>query len=220
VLGFEEVLQRLKDIMADEVGERRVFDKDVARALQIDPAYFAVLKRRKKIPLEAVADFCARRRISINWLLFDQSPRSLEEATERVATVRYFRQINASAGGGALNDEAKAERLALDESVVRMLGGEGRLAMIDAIHVLGDSMEPLLRDGEVIFVDRSRQTPEGGGIFVVRTPGGVFVKRLILRSDGKVELLSENPLYASETLGASEVAIIGRVVGKLEGRRL
>jgi len=144
----------------------------------------------------------------------------MEERTERFATVRYFRQINASAGGGALNDETGAERLALDEAVVAMLGGEGHLVHIDAIHVLGDSMEPLLRDGETIFVDRSRREPSGGGIFVVRTPAGIFVKRLIRRSDGKIELISENPAYASERLEGADVEVIGQVVGKLTAQKL
>ncbi len=220
MLTFDEVLERLKDILSKELGQKRVFDKDVAKALGIDPPYFAVLKKRGRIPLDAVADFCAKRRISINWLLYDQTPRSLEETTEKFATVRYFRSIHASAGGGAQNDEIPADRLALDEAVVRMLGGVGHLKHIDAIHVIGDSMEPLLGDGVTIFVDRSQKEIAGGGIFVVRTPGGVFVKRVMRRPDGKVVLLSENPVYPAETLLPDEVEVIGRVVGKLESERV
>ena len=220
MLTFDEVLERLKDILSKELDEKRVFDKDVAKALGVDPAYFAVLKKRGRIPLDAVADFCAKRRISINWLLYDQSPKSLEEPTERFATVRYFRSIHASAGGGAQNDESEADRLALDEAVVRMLGGPGHLKHIDAIHVIGDSMEPLLSDGTTIFVDRSQKEITGGGIFVVQTPGGVFVKRVTLRPDGRVALLSENALYPAETLPPEEVTVIGRVVGKLESERV
>ena len=81
-------------------------------------------------------------------------------------------------------------------------------------------MEPLLGDGVTIFVDRSQKEIAGGGIFVVRTPGGVFVKRVMRRPDGKVVLLSENPVYPAETLLPDEVEVIGRVVGKLESERV
>ncbi|WOE70176.1 S24 family peptidase [Hydrogenimonas thermophila] len=219
MLTFEEVNNRLKDILSTELGEKKVYDKDVAEALDIDPAYFAVLKKRGRLPLEAVVAFCAKRSISINWLLYDQMPRTLEENTEKFATVRYFKQINASAGGGALNEDEKPETLYIDENIVRMLGGKQHLKWIDAINVIGDSMEPLIRDGATIFVDRSATEIGGGGIFVVRTLAGTFVKRLIKRSDGRVELLSINPLYPSETVLLDEIEIIGKVVGKMEGRK-
>jgi hypothetical protein len=45
MLPFDDVLQRLKDILSTEKGEGKVFDKDVAEALGIDAAYFAVLKK-------------------------------------------------------------------------------------------------------------------------------------------------------------------------------
>jgi hypothetical protein len=216
MLPFDDVLQRLKDILSTEKGEGKVFDKDVAEALGIDAAYFAVLKKRERIPLEAVADFCARRKISINWLLYDQLPRSLEEETEKYASVRYFRSIHASAGGGAHNEETVAERLLLDPGIVEALGGFARLKHIDAIRVIGDSMEPLLESGTTIFVDRSQKEVEAGGVFVVRTPGGVYVKRLLPEGGEGIVLLSDNPLYPPESLTVEELEIVGRVVGRLE----
>ena len=219
MLTFDEVNNRLKDILSTELGEKRVYDKDVAKALDIDPAYFAVLKKRGRIPLEAVVTFCAKRSVSINWLLFNQMPKSLEENTEKFATVRYFKEINASAGGGALNEDEKPEKLYIDENIVHMLGGRQHLKWIDAINVIGDSMEPLICDGATIFVDRSVTEIGGGGIFVVCTLAGTFVKRLIKRGDGKVELLSINSLYPSETLSIDEIRVIGRVVGKMEGSK-
>lgn len=216
MLPFDEILERIKNILSNEIGARRVFDKDVAVVLGLEPSYFAVLKRRQSLPLSAVADFCAQRKISINWLLYDQIPQSLEESTERFASVRYFRNIHASAGGGAFNEEEEAERLIVDEKIVPMLGGQKALKAIDAIQVIGDSMEPEISEGSTIFINRDFQEIGGGGIFVVQTPGGVFVKRLMLKSSGDVELVSSNMIYPTETLRSEEVAVIGKVVGVLE----
>ena len=78
-----EVIERIKDIISQEVGNRKILDKDVARALGITPEYLAVIKRRNYLPLKEIADFCARRRISINWLLYNQHPDSVTQTTHR-----------------------------------------------------------------------------------------------------------------------------------------
>ena len=78
-----EIIERIKDIIAHDIGDRKVLDKDVAEALGITPQRLFMLKFRKRIPLEEIARFCAKRHICINWLLFDQHPRSLCENTEK-----------------------------------------------------------------------------------------------------------------------------------------
>ena len=212
MLSFDEVLARLKDILSAEVGERRVLDKDVAEALGITPAYFAVLKKRNSLPLERIADFCARRKISINWLLYDQAPKSLEESTEKAATIRYFRQINASAGNGALNWEERFERIAVDEKLVRLLGGRKHLKHIDALEVRGDSMEPLIHDGDLVAVDRSRREIREGGVYVVRIGEELFIKRIERMGEGRWRCVSVNPLYGEIPVDAEELHVVGEAV--------
>ncbi|BBG66673.1 phage repressor protein, putative [Hydrogenimonas sp.] len=213
MLPFDEVLMRLKDILSAEVGERRVLDKDVAEALGIAPAYFAVLKKRESVPLEQIADFCAERKISINWLLYDQAPKSLEESTEKFATIRYFRQINASAGNGALNREECYEKILIDEELVNILGGRRHLKYIDALEVKGDSMEPLLQDGDLVAVDRSRCEPKEGGIYVLRIGEELFIKRLDREGgNGEWVCTSLNSAYSPVSVDRSELHIVGEAV--------
>ncbi|WP_457598375.1 S24 family peptidase [Hydrogenimonas sp.] len=216
MLSFDEVLTRLKDILSAEVGERRVYDKDVAEALGIAPAYFAVLKKRGTVPLGPIADFCARKKISINWLLYDQAPKSLEESTEKYATIRYFRQINASAGDGALNWEEGFETIRIDEALVRLLGGRRHLKHIDALEVRGDSMEPLLHDGDLVAVDRSRQSVRNGGIYVVRIGEELFIKQLERGEEGKIVCISLNRLYPLLLAAPSEIDVIGEAVAVMQ----
>ena len=77
-------------------------------------------------------------------------------------------------------------------------------------------MEPLLQDGSIAFVDTSQRDAKKSGVFMVETTAGVFIKRLRLRADNKVELISENPTYPVEVLLPEEVRIVGRVVGSIE----
>jgi len=216
VLSIEEVIERVKDILSKEFGERKIYDKDVAKALGITPEHLSMLKRRRKLPLPELLDFCASRKININWLLYDQDPHSLCEETQKFVYVRYFKDIGASAGGGAINYESEEERLYIDEKVAQMLGARSRLKYIEAINVIGDSMEPLLRDGSIVFVDRSMRDINRGGIFLIATEAGVFIKRVRLRVDGKIELISQNPNYSTEVVEPENIQIIGKVIGSVE----
>ncbi|WP_281951973.1 S24 family peptidase [Nitrosophilus kaiyonis] len=215
MLSFIEVMDRIKDILSSEMGDKKVYDKDVAKILGLSKEHFSVLKKRGKIPLKEVANFCAKRDISINWILFDQNPKSLCNSTEKYAYVKYFKDINASAGGGAINYDSEEEKLYLDENIIKILGKEN-IKNIEALNVIGDSMEPMLKDGSIVFIDRTQKDIKKGGVFVISTNGGVFIKRVVLKTDGSVELISENPLYPKENINIDEIIILGKVVGSVE----
>lgn len=82
--------------------------------------------------------------------------------------------------------------------------------------VRGDSMKPLLLDGDHVLVDCSPQEIADGRIYCFWSPvGGMRVKRLIRLTDGGLVVRSENPTYADECLppvDASRVRIVGRVI--------
>ena len=201
-MKFDKIIEKIKDILSLEVGERKVLNKDVAKALGITPEHLSMLKKRNKIPYEELAFFCAKRKISLNWILFDQQIDTIAAETEKFSKIRYFKNINASAGGGAVNFDENYEILYIDKKIIDK--------NLDAINVIGDSMEPTIKDGSIIFIDRNDKNVQNGGIFVISTPGGVFVKRVNLRSNAKIELISDNKIYPSETV--SEAEIIGKVV--------
>jgi len=203
-MNFEKIIEKIKDILSNEIGERKVFNKDVAKALNLTPENLSVLKKRNKIPYEEIALFCAKRKISINWLLFDQNEDEISKETEKFAKIRYFKDINASAGGGAVNFDENYETVYIDKKIIDK--------NLDAINVIGDSMEPTIKDGSIIFIDRNDKNIINGGIFVVNTLGGVFVKRVRINSNGEIELISDNKAYEKETLKKDEVQVIGKVV--------
>lgn len=214
---FSDIVEAIKDIVSSEFPEKKVFDKDVAELLDISQMNFATMKKRNKIPYEELLNFCAKRSIAINWLLYNQSPESLIEPTNRFYMVRYFSSVNASAGGGAENEELEYEPLVLEENFVASLGGERELRHIEAINVSGDSMEPSFSYNDIIFINRSKTDISRGGIFTIRTEHGLFIKRLQVRIDGKLDIISDNKDYPTYVARKDEVEIIGRVVGRFGG---
>jgi phage repressor protein C with HTH and peptisase S24 domain len=85
--------------------------------------------------------------------------------------------------------------------------------MLSAIVVAGDSMEPLLRDGDEILVDRTPR-PLRDGVHVVRVGDTLLVKRVQTGVPGRIVLESQNPAYRPIELDPAEVEVIGRVVWK------
>jgi phage repressor protein C with HTH and peptisase S24 domain len=88
---------------------------------------------------------------------------------------------------------------------------------IDAINVLGDSMEPTLHDGDIIFINRTLKDISKSGIFAISTEIGLFVKRVLQKSDGSIDLISDNSMYSVETVHSENIEVIGKVVGSIRG---
>jgi len=212
--SFVDIVEEIKSIVSDDFKPKKVFDKDVAEVLGISQMNFATMKKRDKIPFSELLDFCAKKSISINWLLYGQSPESLVEATNKYYMVKYFNGINASAGGGSYNEYEEMDELEIPEQFVFMLGGERELKNIEAINVSGDSMEPTFSYNDIVFVNRSKTDINRGGIFTIRTEAGLFIKRIQKRIDGKLDIISDNSVYPTQTLSSAEIEVIGRVVSR------
>jgi hypothetical protein len=120
--------------------------------------------------------------------------------------------LGASAGPGAI-DPAE-QMIGAFRFSTRWLREQGLdPATLSAIAVAGDSMEPVLRDGDEILVDRAPRALRDG-IHVVRVEDAVLVKRLDVGRPGTIALLSDNPAYRPLELALGEVEVIGRVVWK------
>jgi phage repressor protein C with HTH and peptisase S24 domain len=120
--------------------------------------------------------------------------------------------LGASAGPGALAGEEEA--IGAFRFSARWLREQGlQPARLSAIAVAGDSMEPTLRDGDEILVERG-SGPWRDGVHVVRVDDALLVKRLDTGRAGRVVLISDNPAYRPLELTPAEVEIVGRVVWK------
>ena len=120
--------------------------------------------------------------------------------------------LGASAGPGAISgSEQPFDSFRFSKRWLREQGLEN--AQLSSISVEGDSMEPMLRDGDEILVDCS-QRPFRDGVHVVRLGDSLMVKRVASVGQGRLALLSQNIAYPTVEVDACEVEIIGLVVWK------
>ncbi len=81
-----------------------------------------------------------------------------------------------------------------------------------AMEITGDSMYPVLREGDYVIVSPQADPRRGDRIVVKSRHGDVMAKELVRRTANRIELRSINPGYPDFTLEADEVAWMSRIV--------
>lgn len=120
--------------------------------------------------------------------------------------------LEASAGPGATAaQEIPFDSFRFSRRWLREQGLEP--GQLSAIRVMGDSMDPLLRDGDEILVDRTPR-PFREGVHVVRLGEALHVKLLQAVPPGRLRLISKNPAYEPVEVEMADVDVVGRVVWK------
>lgn len=136
-----------------------------------------------------------------------------------LVTIRRY-DVRASAGPGAVDEEDRQlSGLAFPQRWLLELAGDP--AQLSIIAVKGDSMEPLLSEGDEILVDRSDGVDRlRDGIYVLRVEEALLVKRIAINpATRKLTIRSDNAGYRDwPDCSPRDLDVIGRVVWA--GRRI
>lgn len=89
--------------------------------------------------------------------------------------------------------------------------------VVEIVEVLGDSMEPTLRNGEAVIIDRNAGEIQSGEIYLINIDGELRLKRLEKKINGSLFVFSDNPSFTPEEitkdqLDLTSVHIIGKVL--------
>ena len=125
-------------------------------------------------------------------------------------------EVDAAAGGGTIGADNPPEiaRWSLPEDMLRHEGGASP-ENLRILRARGDSMEPLVGEGDRLIVDVSRRVPATGEMAVLWDGLGLVVKRIeaVSGSDpAELRLISANPIYEPYAVPAQDVHMVGKVV--------
>lgn len=232
---IQEQVSRLRNAIQDAGGNQVVAAKSGVPLSSLN-GYIAGREMKLSIA-QKIAAACS---VSVEWLASGREPISplpavmrdqesiLDYDTGEVHSLRdviEFRlyDVKASAGPGTY---PHTERLSGFIAIPRfMLPMELQHAAEDIIglYVVGDSMTPVLTDGDLILINTKVKSVMSGFVYAIRNEDEVLVKRLNRHMNGDIEVISDNPRYKPQTIdaetarrigdsGASPLSIIGKVV--------
>ena len=124
-----------------------------------------------------------------------------------------------SAGYGAVLSEAPYVVRHLDvlESWARTTLGCADPGRVKLLTCVGDSMEPTIKDRDILFVDITQARFTHPGIYVLSIGESLLIKRLDMTVSGDLDIISDNrERYAAQRVHAadlSQVSVAGKVVG-------
>lgn len=174
---------------------------------------------------EKIASAC---NVSLQWLLFGDDPQSIPSSAyapakdnENISFPNY--DIKLSAGHGIDVDGKIAKASVSIPKAILPIDVLDHRKNVCALTVKGDSMQPSLDDGDLVLIRTDVESIKSGAIYAIRIDNSLLVKRLRLKANGNVEVVSDNPSYSTDELKAAEIRqmirdggtpakIIGRVV--------
>ena len=220
-MDINKILDKLKDVISKEIGEKTVLEKDVAKFLGMTPNALAQFKHRNTVPYEQIMYFCAKRKLSINWILFEQIPDSLVDYSLDYLKVKYFKDINSGAGGGALNVYEEYEELLISRSFLDCCykNNTHKKNQLGALHVTGDSMQPTLENEDLVLFEMRVEKIKENSIYIVRIYEELYIKRIKQVRDSEITLTSDNSIYKPIIINKQQIQDIefkGRVLGVMD----
>lgn len=217
--------------------------KQVRDRLQMTQTQFAALlggvsrgavgnwERGEGIKEENLELIAQKTGVSYEWLATGRGAMdphgAMNVADPRIVRVPDLNIFGGLGGGGALAVIGDHQGVPLDPDQLRgywafpdyMVRSFGQLDSVYAWEVRGDSMEPTLPGGSVVFVDVRQSNPPPDDIYAIDYGDGLMVKRLKLVPRSKlVSVISDNERYSTDDLPREEVRVFGRVIGWFQWR--
>ena len=185
--------------------------EEITRALQLPPNASVVdavgliekdaMASQLRDGMRAVQDLTQRAAAAAELL-----PRLAEDSpAARMMPFAGHVRLNADTGEVEFGESTHLS-IAVAEEVLPAWARADRLTCVRAA---GDSMEPTVRDGDLVVVDRDRRVAVEDQLFVVRTRDELVVRR-VRRVGDHWNLVADNPDYHPRAMTANDV-IAGRV---------
>lgn len=192
--------------------------------------YWDYEKNKTDIPTEKLLQIANAFKINSDWL-FGNSEIMLinkdnieiikneksQNAANECITLDHI-HINPSCGTGtSVYDDALITPIQLGIQLIKNVfnANPNNLKVFKAS---GDSMESTIFDGDLLLVDVSRKDFANGGIFLLTINDEWYCKRLKLKINGELEIISDNSHYEKEIKHPNdeiEIKIIGKVIRNL-----
>nr|WP_242011489.1 XRE family transcriptional regulator [Acetobacter fallax] len=167
--------------------------------------------------------------VSPQWLIFGDSPSTPvpsvpAEQWETVDIPDYDVILSAGSGSEAPAHD-KRRMVAIPKVMLPPLAAQNTRNLA-YVTVRGDSMMPTIDSGDRVLLRTDVSDIRSGSIYAIRIDNSLLIKRLHLKTNGNVSVVSDNPAYTPEELDAASIRqmisdgghparILGRVIWRM-----
>lgn len=225
-IPFDPVFSRVQKVLG--------FDKDIqfAKYIDIKPSVVHGAKKRDSFPITWAFMLSEKVGLSIDWILFGKGNTYLGKTPESEGNKSMSSVLHAvhgsewtqvpqyrdrlSAGPGSFVENGGGDTVGSFTFKTAWLRRKCQPNQCAVFHVSGDSMFPLIQDGDVVLVDLGQNELQGvreGKIYAFSEGDLIRVKRLIFKGSGELWAISDNKQTSPDTvIDMATFSLIGRVV--------
>lgn len=213
----EAIIERLKKAAGANS------DTQLAEILDITRQNIGSARKRNEVPPAWLIKIGEITGTSIDWLLrgrhvsIDKSSDSTARNALNGENMDSFELVpvakaHLNAGGGSVVlSEGVRDYYAFKRAWLRKVTADPHKAIL--MSVMGDSMEPLIYDGDTVMIDMGRQRLYSGHIYAIGVQDTIMIKRLELLTDNCVRVISDNKAtYSPYEINMPELRILGQVI--------
>lgn len=187
---------------------------ELSTILGVNSSNITQARKRDRVPANWILQLYRKHGINPNWLEKDIGPVFIQIFNNSNNEFTPIPKVRARlcAGGGSFEVGSEVEGYySFRNDWLSRKGNANKMVIMD---VFGNSMEPMLIEGDVVLVDESQKDILAGSIYAVGIDDTIMVKRLEKRPQ-KLVLLSDN--LKNETIymegeDINRVQIIGKVL--------
>jgi phage repressor protein C with HTH and peptisase S24 domain len=183
----------------------------LATMLGVNRAAISMAKKKGMVPEKWALKLAERYGLRPQWLLYGRGERLMQSGQrEKIVSLPKV-AARLCAGGGSFDTGGMIkETMTFSRTWLTTRGNPKDMVLMD---ILGDSMEPEIRDGDTVLIDQSRTEMQAGAIYALGVEDSLLIKR-IERHPDKIALISTNPGYSPIFLQGDEIETL-RILGRI-----
>lgn len=187
---------------------------ELAKELQINRSGITHARNKNKIPDKWIVKLYRRFGFNPGWIETGVGNVYLQTQSSQDVDFKAVPKVEArlSAGNGSFEcEENITDYLSFQN---KWLSKKGSVNHMVAMEVFGQSMEPVIKEGDTVLIDQSQKNILAGAIYAVGVEDTILVKRLE-KHPNRLVLCSDNKDYEPIFLEKDQtdtVRIIGKVI--------
>lgn len=186
---------------------------ELAKELEINRSGISHARNNNKIPDKWIVKLYRKFGFNPKWIETGVGNVFLNTQSDNDINFKFIPKVAARLSAGTGSFESGENITDYLSFPAKWLAGKGSANNMVAMEVFGQSMEPVIKEGDTVLIDQSQKDILAGAIYAVGVEDTILIKRLE-KHPNKLVLCSDNKDYEPIYLKKEEIEKV-RIIGKV-----